>query len=72
MSGTPLVILCPGQGAQAVGMARGWFDASPEARAVFERADAVLGNRLGAKLSELCFAGPPERLNQTDVSQPAI
>lgn len=72
MSSTPLVILCPGQGAQAVGMARPWFDASPEARAVFERADAVLGDRLGGKLSEMCFAGPADRLNQTDVSQPAI
>lgn len=72
MSSTPLVILCPGQGAQAVGMARAWHDASPEARAIFERADAVLGDRLGAKLSDLCFAGPADRLNQTDVSQPAI
>jgi [acyl-carrier-protein] S-malonyltransferase len=75
MSGTPLIILCPGQGAQSIGMARAWHDASPEARAIFERADAVLGDRLGAKLSALCFGthgGPPERLNQTDVSQPAI
>lgn len=53
-------------------MAKAWCDASPEARAIFERADAVLGNRLGAPLSELCFAGPADRLNRTDVSQPAI
>lgn len=68
----PLVILCPGQGAQALGMAKPWFDASPEARDVFARADKMLGNRLGAPLSALCFDGPAERLNQTDVSQPAI
>jgi [acyl-carrier-protein] S-malonyltransferase len=68
----PLVILCPGQGAQAVAMGKAWFDACPEARAVFERADAALGDRLGASLTSLCFAGPTERLNQTDVSQPAI
>ncbi|MBS0195388.1 MAG: ACP S-malonyltransferase [Planctomycetes bacterium] len=67
-----LVILCPGQGAQVVGMGKAWHDASAEARAVFERADAVLGNRLGAPLTKLCFEGPVERLNQTDVSQPAL
>lgn len=72
MSGTPLVILCPGQGAQVVGMGKAWFDASPEARAVFEAADRQLGDRLGAPISKLCFEGPVERLNQTDVSQPAI
>lgn len=68
----PLVILCPGQGAQVVGMGKAWHDASPEARAVFQAADRQLGSRLGAPLSELCFAGPPDRLNKTDVSQPAI
>ncbi len=34
-----LVILCPGQGAQAVGMGRAWADASTEARRVFDEAD---------------------------------
>ncbi len=68
----PLVILCPGQGAQTVGMGKAWAEQSPDARAVFEHADRVLGNRLGSRLSALCFEGPSERLNQTDVSQPAI
>ena len=68
----PQIILCPGQGAQAVSMGKGWFEASPEARATFDLADRLLGNRLGAPLSSLCFEGPAERLNQTDVSQPAI
>jgi len=72
MSDTPLIILCPGQGAQAVGMGRAWYDASPEARTVFDTADRILGNRLGAKLTDLCFAGPADRLNRTDISQPAI
>lgn len=39
---------------------------------MFECADAVLGTQLGSALSSLCFEGPAERLNQTDVSQPAI
>lgn len=66
------VVLCPGQGAQAVGMGKAWFDASTEARETFQQADRVLAGRLGASLSSLCFEGPAERLNQTDVSQPAI
>lgn len=69
---SPVIVLCPGQGAQAVGMAKAWAGASPEARRVFDEADRILGSRLGAPLSQLCFDGPAERLNQTDVSQPAI
>jgi [acyl-carrier-protein] S-malonyltransferase len=66
------LIICPGQGAQAVGMGKAWFERSPEARATFAEADRILGSRLGSPLSTLCFEGPAERLNQTDVSQPAI
>ena len=61
-------ILFPGQGAQHVGMGRGFFDASPAARALFERADGALG----FSLSSLCFEGPEEKLAATDVCQPAI
>lgn len=68
----PLVILCPGQGAQVVGMGKAWAEKSPEAKGVFDAADRLLGSRLGAPLSEICFSGPADRLNQTDVSQPAI
>lgn len=68
----PAAILCPGQGAQAVGMGSAWAAHAPEARAVFTEADAQLGSRLGSPLSTLCFEGPADRLNQTDVSQPAI
>jgi [acyl-carrier-protein] S-malonyltransferase len=65
-------ILCPGQGAQAIGMGRAWAQRSPAAAETFAQADRALGSRLGAPLSEICFNGPAERLNQTDVSQPAI
>ena len=65
-------LLCPGQGAQAVGMGASWHAASPAARSIFERADAMLGDRLGAPLSTLCFEGPTEAINRTNVSQPAI
>jgi [acyl-carrier-protein] S-malonyltransferase len=68
----PTILLCPGQGAQTVGMGKAWFEASPEARAVFEQADKALGSRLGASLSDLCFNGPADKLNRTDISQPAL
>ena len=68
----PMTILCPGQGAQAVGMGTAWASAHPESRAIFDRADAVLGDTLGTPLSALCFEGPAERLNKTDAAQPAI
>lgn len=67
-----VAILCPGQGAQALAMGKAWYDASSEAKAVFDQADVALGSRLGGALTSLCFDGPIDRLNQTDVSQPAI
>lgn len=61
-------ILCPGQGAQAVGMAKALTDKYPAAKAMFDRASAVLGYDLLA----VCTAGPEDRLSQTDVAQPAL
>jgi [acyl-carrier-protein] S-malonyltransferase len=61
-------ILCPGQGAQAVAMGKDFYDASPAAKETFDAANRVLG----VDLASLCFNGPKERLNQTDISQPAI
>jgi [acyl-carrier-protein] S-malonyltransferase len=72
MSEQKTVIMCPGQGAQAVGMGRAWFESVPAAAQAFGAADEILGDRLGAKLSTLCFDGPEDVLNRTDVAQPAI
>lgn len=66
------IILCPGQGAQTIGMGKLWCETSEAARAIFEQADEVLGDSLGAPLSTLCFEGPADTLSRTDVSQPAI
>ncbi|MCA8940395.1 MAG: ACP S-malonyltransferase [Planctomycetes bacterium] len=65
---TRWALLFPGQGAQAPGMGKDLAESIPEAKAVFERADEALG----FGLSKLCFEGPAEELNRTDVSQPAI
>ena len=67
-----LVILCPGQGAQAIGMGRAWAQSNPKAAAVFAAADAALGERFGMPLSAICWEGPEELLNRTDVAQPAL
>lgn len=42
--------------------------AYPVAREVFDHANGILG----FDLKTLCFDGPPDRLNATDISQPAI
>ena len=72
-----IVLLCPGQGAQAVGMAKAWCDASPKARAVVDEADRIFadvskGSPDGRTLSDIAFNGPQETLNRTDLSQPAL
>jgi [acyl-carrier-protein] S-malonyltransferase len=61
-------ILFPGQGAQKVGMLADVAQASLAAKAVFDEANAILGFDLAA----VCFSGPEERLNATDVAQPAL
>jgi [acyl-carrier-protein] S-malonyltransferase len=60
--------LFPGQGAQTVGMGRAFAEKYPEARRLYDEAAEVLGYDLAA----VCWNGPPERLNSTVVSQPAI
>ena len=58
----------PGQGAQTVGMAKELCDECPEAKALFDKASDILGY----DLLDVCVNGPAERLNSTEVSQPAI
>jgi [acyl-carrier-protein] S-malonyltransferase len=63
-----IAFLFPGQGAQSIGMGRRLYDTLPAARKLFDEAAEVLGY----SLIDVCTNGPAERLNATDVSQPAL
>lgn len=63
-----VAFLFPGQGAQHVGMGQSIIEKSAAAKALFDEAKQILGY----DLAELCFAGPAEKLDTTEVSQPAI
>ena len=58
----------PGQGAQFVGMGKNLYDGNSECRDLFEQANQIVGFRI----TDLMFAGTPEDLKQTRVTQPAI
>lgn len=60
--------LFPGQGAQTVGMCQALCESVPAARRLFADAAEVLGY----DLLDVCINGPAERLNATEVSQPAL
>ena len=65
-------LLCPGQGAQSIGMGRVWYESNATVRDTLSEADSILGDQLGQPLTTLCFEGPAESLNQTNVAQPAL
>lgn len=58
----------PGQGAQFVGMGKDLYEASEEAKELFEKANEILGFRI----TDIMFEGTPEELKETKVTQPAI
>ncbi|HEY2828279.1 MAG TPA: ACP S-malonyltransferase [Pirellulales bacterium] len=60
--------LFPGQGAQTVGMGRELSASAPEAKAIFDKANDILGY----DLASICFEGPAEKLNSTAYSQTAL
>jgi [acyl-carrier-protein] S-malonyltransferase len=64
----PIALLFPGQGVQKPGMGQSLYESYPAAQAVFKRAEEVLG----MPIRQLCFQGPAETLNRTEVLQPCV
>lgn len=63
-----VAFLFPGQGAQYPGMGADFFENFAEAKAIFQKADAILGE----PFSKLIFGGSKEELTLTKNSQLAI
>jgi [acyl-carrier-protein] S-malonyltransferase len=62
-----LAALFPGQGSQAVGMAKDFYEHSPAAKAVLDEAESALPGLL-----KLMWEGPAETLQLTANQQPAL
>jgi len=62
------VLMCPGQGAQRVGMGKDLATRFPAARDTF----AAIDDALDARLSRLMWEGPEDELTLTHNAQPAI
>lgn len=58
----------PGQGSQFTGMGKELYEHNAEAKALFEKANDILGFRI----SDIMFSGSAGELKETKVTQPAI
>ncbi|HQU39747.1 MAG TPA: ACP S-malonyltransferase [Chitinophagales bacterium] len=58
----------PGQGSQFPGMGKDLYDSNEQAKALFEKANEILGFRI----TDIMFNGTAEELKETKVTQPAI
>ncbi|MBI9016498.1 MAG: ACP S-malonyltransferase [Phycisphaerae bacterium] len=61
------LFMFPGQGAQHIGMGKS-LSQIPEIAELYQNANEIVGY----DLASICFDGPEDKLNMTDVSQPAI
>jgi [acyl-carrier-protein] S-malonyltransferase len=64
----PFAFVFPGQGSQSIGMLANLAASSPVIRETFDEASAVLGYDLW----QIVENGPAEKLNSTEVTQPAM
>ena len=58
----------PGQGSQFSGMGKNLYESNEAAKALFEKANEIVGFRI----SDIIFEGTDEQLKQTNVTQPAV
>jgi len=66
--GINLAIVFPGQGSQSVGMMDNIISSDSEIEKIFNNASEILGYNI----LEIISKGPKEKLNQTEITQPAI
>jgi [acyl-carrier-protein] S-malonyltransferase len=65
---TKTAFVFPGQGAQSVGMMSSWNDHQTLVQNIYDQASESLGYNLWKIVSE----GPADKLNQTEITQPAM
>ena len=58
----------PGQGSQFTGMGKDLYENSERAKALFDKANEILG----FSITDIMFEGSAEELKQTKVTQPAV
>ncbi len=63
-----IAFIFPGQGAQAVGMGKDFYENFEVSKQVFDTANKILGK----DIAKMCFEGPEDALKQTENTQPAI
>lgn len=63
-----LAFVFPGQGSQSIGMMSDWGNS----QSIVDDTFAQASQALGYDLQTLCQEGPAERLNQTEITQPAM
>ena len=61
-------VLFPGQGSQSVGMGKKFYEKFDYIKILFEEADDILKN----SISKIILEGPKEKIDQTEITQPAI
>lgn len=63
-----LAFVFPGQGSQSIGMMNGLLELSPDIEQLFNTASDVLSY----DLLDIINSGPEDKLNQTEITQPAL
>jgi [acyl-carrier-protein] S-malonyltransferase len=61
-------IVFPGQGSQSLGMMNGLIEIQPDTKDIFNTASEILNY----DLLKVITSGPEEKLNQTEITQPAL
>lgn len=63
-----IAFLYPGQGAQYVGMGKDLYEVYTDFREVIEEAEGIIN----LNIKDICFFGPKEKLQLTEITQPAV